>query len=51
MSFDTARIRGSHGNTGPGYEIAWATSLPFEEKPATVMDLARLVQRWTQRES
>ena len=42
VSFDTAKIRGSHGNIGPGYEIAWSTSLPVPEKPENLLDLARL---------
>jgi predicted AlkP superfamily pyrophosphatase or phosphodiesterase len=46
VSFDTGRIRGSHGSTGPGYEIAWASSLRFETPPATVLDLARETERW-----
>ena len=46
VSFDTTKIRGSHGNTGSGYEIAWTSSLPIETKPASVLDLARFTQEW-----
>ena len=46
VSFDTAKIHGSHGNVGPGYEIAWSSSLKFEQPPATFLDIARATQRW-----
>jgi predicted AlkP superfamily pyrophosphatase or phosphodiesterase len=46
VSFNTEKIHGSHGNTGPGYEIAWASSLAFNKKPEPVLDLAREVERW-----
>jgi predicted AlkP superfamily pyrophosphatase or phosphodiesterase len=46
VSFDTTKIHGSHGNIGTGYEIAWTTSLPLEEKPRTALDVTGLAQRW-----
>lgn len=46
VSFDTSKIRGSHGNVGPGYEIGWATSLALEKKPETALDLARVARDW-----
>ena len=48
VSFDTAKIRGTHGNVGPGFEIAWASSLKFGREPADVLDLAREVKAWTE---
>jgi predicted AlkP superfamily pyrophosphatase or phosphodiesterase len=50
VSFDTTKIHGSHGNVGAGYEIAWSSSLQFEQKPKTVLDLAEEVRRWMGRE-
>ena len=46
VSFDTGKIHGTHGNVGPGFEIAWTSSLNFANKPAHVLDLAREVQQW-----
>jgi predicted AlkP superfamily pyrophosphatase or phosphodiesterase len=50
VSFNTAKIHGSHGNVGPGYDIAWSSSLNFERKPGTVLDLSREVEGWMQRD-
>ncbi len=46
VSFNTDKIRGSHGSVGPGYEVAWASSLTFETAPTTALELARATQRW-----
>jgi hypothetical protein len=46
VSFDTKKIRGSHGNTGPGFEIAWTSSLPLDPAPKTFLDLARATEAW-----
>jgi predicted AlkP superfamily pyrophosphatase or phosphodiesterase len=46
VSFDTTKIHGSHGNVGPGYEIAWSSSLPLTEKPTTLLALAETVRTW-----
>jgi predicted AlkP superfamily pyrophosphatase or phosphodiesterase len=46
VSFDTNKIHGSHGNTGPGYEVAWASSLPISTPPRTILDLTHETQRW-----
>ena len=46
VSFNTARIRGSHGNVGAGYETAWATSLPSPPKTPAITDLARFTREW-----
>ncbi|MEA3211062.1 MAG: hypothetical protein QOE70_4119 [Chthoniobacter sp.] len=48
VSFDTTKIRGSHGNVGPGFEIAWTSSLPLDPEPKSFLDLARITQRWMQ---
>ena len=49
VSFDTRKIHGSHGNIGRGYEIAWSSSLRFEEEPKSLLDLANIVRRWTEK--
>ncbi len=46
VSFDTDKIRGSHGSVGKGYEIAWSSSLEFPQKPKSALDLARATQAW-----
>jgi predicted AlkP superfamily pyrophosphatase or phosphodiesterase len=46
VSFDTTKIRGSHGNVGPGFEIAWTSSLALDPQPQSFLDLARATQRW-----
>jgi predicted AlkP superfamily pyrophosphatase or phosphodiesterase len=46
VSFDTAKIRGTHGNIGAGFEVAWSSSLAMAAPPATVLDLARRVRTW-----
>jgi hypothetical protein len=44
-SLDTSRVRGSHGRVGPGREIAWASTLDFPCKPASLLDLAGQTKR------
>ncbi len=44
-SLDTSRIRGSHGRVGPGREIAWASTIDFTPKPASLLDLAGQAKR------
>ncbi len=46
VSFDTRKVRGSHGNVGTGFEIGWSSSLPFPAPPETILDLARFTQEW-----
>jgi len=43
VSRDTARIRGSHGRTGPDRRIAWAASADLGQ-PATLIELAAALQ-------
>jgi predicted AlkP superfamily pyrophosphatase or phosphodiesterase len=47
VSRDTTRIRGSHGRTGPGREVAWAAR-GFEpaDDPATLIELASSIEPW-----
>ena len=45
VSQDATRIRGSHGRTGPGREVAWASTLPVG-KISTLLDLAKAVQEF-----
>ena len=46
VSFDTRKIHGTHGNVGPGFEVAWASSLTFAQKPQTALDLVGAAQSW-----
>lgn len=46
VSFDTDKIHGTHGNVGPGFEIAWASSLTFQTPPQTLLELSRATQSW-----
>jgi predicted AlkP superfamily pyrophosphatase or phosphodiesterase len=46
VSFDTRKIRGSHGNVGAGFEIGWSSSLSLPTPPTTVLDLARFTRDW-----
>jgi predicted AlkP superfamily pyrophosphatase or phosphodiesterase len=46
VSFNTEKIRGTHGNVGAGFEIAWASSLPFDSQPQSAMDLVQAVEKW-----
>jgi predicted AlkP superfamily pyrophosphatase or phosphodiesterase len=46
VSFDTAKIHGTHGNVGPGFDVAWTSSLDFANEPAHVLDLAGEVRKW-----
>ncbi len=48
VSFDTGKIHGTHGNVGPGFEVAWSSSLEFGQKPGSVLDLAGEIRRWTE---
>lgn len=45
VSRDTSRIRGSHGRSGPGREIAWYASFPLAGDPASLLDIALAVQK------
>lgn len=49
VSFDTAKIHGTHGNIGPGLEVAWSSSLEFREEPQDVLGLASEVKTWMER--
>jgi predicted AlkP superfamily pyrophosphatase or phosphodiesterase len=46
VSFDTRKIRGTHGNVGSGFEVAWNSSLNFTKPPATTLDLVNATQAW-----
>jgi predicted AlkP superfamily pyrophosphatase or phosphodiesterase len=46
VSFDTTKIHGTHGGTGPGCEVAWMSSLAFDHEPASVLELAQRVRGW-----
>lgn len=46
VSQDTSRVKGSHGRVGAGREIAWASSIPFEDEPCDIAALGRAVGTW-----
>jgi predicted AlkP superfamily pyrophosphatase or phosphodiesterase len=45
VSQDTSRIRGSHGLAGPDRRVAWASTIEFARRPATLLDLAAEVRK------
>lgn len=45
VSRDTGKVRGSHGLTEPGREIAWASTFDLPGEPAALIDLAGAVRR------
>lgn len=46
VSQDTTRVRGSHGLTGPGREIAWGGTLDLQQSPQNLADLGRSIGAW-----
>ena len=48
VSMNTAKIRGSHGR--PGAPVAWTSTLHFDFVPESLLDLARTVRGWCERE-
>ena len=46
VSFDTRKIHGTHGGTGPGCEVAWNSSLPIEGEVGSVLDLVARTRSW-----
>ncbi|MBT3376105.1 MAG: alkaline phosphatase family protein [Lentisphaerae bacterium] len=47
VSLDTKRVKGTHGRTGPGRDVSWASTMPmpFDEQPTTVTDVAACLRR------
>jgi len=45
VSRDPTRIRGTHGRVGEGCEIAWTSSLEFDEQPRGIVKLAQQLKR------
>jgi hypothetical protein len=45
VSQNTSRIKGSHGRTGGGTPVAWASSIPLGKTPASLPELACLIQQ------
>jgi hypothetical protein len=43
---NTAKVKGTHGRTGEGAEIAWASSLDLGPEPRSLLDLAAGVRSW-----
>jgi predicted AlkP superfamily pyrophosphatase or phosphodiesterase len=43
VSMNVSRIRGSHGRTGPGRHVTWASTVPAPDKISDLIDLSR----WT----
>ena len=46
VSRDTSRVKGSHGKTGPGREIAWGTTLNLPGAPTDLAELGQAVKAW-----
>ena len=45
VSMDTSRISGSHGRTGPGREVAWASTVDMGS-PESIIELSSCVKAW-----
>lgn len=45
ISRHTARVRGTHGKTGPDRTVAWSSSF-IQEEPEHVIALAEMVKQW-----
>ena len=45
VSLNTDKIRGSHGLTGPGREVVWASTLPIHGNIESLVDLSKAVQK------
>ena len=43
VSQDTTKVRGTHGRSGPGRRIAWASTTDLSGPPATLLELAEAV--------
>ena len=43
---DTGRIGGSHGRTGDGREVVWASTIVPTSWPSNLIELAAAVRRW-----
>jgi predicted AlkP superfamily pyrophosphatase or phosphodiesterase len=46
VSQNTARIRGSHGRTGPGRDVTWAATFAIPNDPTNLVELSTSVQNW-----
>lgn len=46
VSQDTSRVGGTHGRTGPGRQVAWASTVDLQSNPATLPELGAAVERW-----
>jgi predicted AlkP superfamily pyrophosphatase or phosphodiesterase len=46
VSQDPARVRGSHGRTGAGREVAWAATFELGAEPTDLVKLAAGVKQW-----
>jgi hypothetical protein len=46
VSSDVNRICGTHGRGGAGNEIAWASSIQFEQSPSSFVELASATRSW-----
>jgi len=44
ISTDPGRVKGSHGRTGPGYEVCVAATFSFPAPPRSLLDLSRLLR-------
>lgn len=46
VSTNPLRVKGSHGRTGEGRKLAWASTIDFATSPRDLADLGRLVGGW-----
>ncbi len=43
---DTAKVRGTHGKTGPDREVVYASSVDFQTEPRDLIELSRSAREW-----
>lgn len=46
VSSDVNRVRGTHGRVNESTAVAWASSIAFEKKPATFLELSSATKTW-----
>ncbi len=46
VSQNTQQIKGTHGRTGAGTEVAWLSSAPLGDEPGDLVELAAHVKEW-----
>ena len=46
ISRNPARVRGTHGRTDSGRDIAWATTCDWRDQPESVIEIAAAIRAW-----